>query len=251
LAPLLQTAHDNKNGRASTFPVVSKILQRIGKQMTKIGYNIQDLHPELAEYWDGERLNHPLVQAFHSNLDKANELYEYKCTEIRKALHTRDWEAYIQLHERPYRLDVLLHLLGEYDLSPEERWPLVAFVWCDTQRAREDQEVWRNILLSGCAHRRLMMTTEERAHLDDLDSELTVWRGVNHREAVRGLSWTLNRKVAARFARGSATKTAPAFLACGHLRKADVIAYLNFRGEDEIVVAPESVYGIEVRQLGK
>jgi len=250
LAPLLQTAHDNKNVRASTFPVVSKILQRMGKQMTKIGYNIQDLHPELAEYRDGERLNHPLVQAFHWNLDKANELYEYKCTEIQKAIHTRDWEGYIRLHERPYRLDVFLHLLGEYDLSPEEKWPLVAFVSFDTERAREDQEVWRNILRSSCPHRHLMMAADERAHLDDLDSELTVWRGVNHREAVRGLSWTLNQDVAVRFTRRVAPNT-PAFLARGHIRKADAIAYINFRGEDEIVVAPESVYGIEVRQLGK
>lgn len=223
------------------------------KAVSKKTYDIQDLHSDLQEYWceEYEELQHPLVRVSRWDLDKANRLFEYKCAEIHKAIDARNWNTYIALYERTYRVDVLWDLRNQYNLRPEEWWPLVGWVWCDTENARQDRRKWRSIWLSRRPHRHLAMSEEERDRLDSLPSELIIWRGASDRKAVRGFSWTLNRDVANRFGRRFVENATPYFVACGRLRKADIIAYFNCRSEEEIVAVPQSIAGIEVQQLWK
>jgi hypothetical protein len=61
---------------------------------------------------------------------------------------------------------------------------------------------------------------------------IEVWRGVDKKKAVKGLSWTIDRVRAERFAcRFSDTP----LLVRGLVRRQDVLAFITERKEDEIV----------------
>ena len=93
------------------------------------------------------------------------------------------------------------------------------------------------------------MTNEEREGFNLLPERLIIWRGVNHEDAVRSYSWTLDRDAAVRFAHRFATDQDPLLLARGWVNKCDVLAYFTGRNEAEIVTLPENVQEIEIEDL--
>jgi hypothetical protein len=91
------------------------------------------------------------------------------------------------------------------------------------------------------------MDDEERKVLAELPDTIQVFRGTCYApEGCRGLSWTLRRDIAERFAikgafLGSRPKGAIPYLVTATLRKRDVLAYFDGRDEAEIVALPEKV----------
>jgi hypothetical protein len=80
------------------------------------------------------------------------------------------------------------------------------------------------------------MTEEELAiynGFNDTD-EITIYRGVGHGREPYGLSWTANTTTAQWFAKRWNNQDAYMFKTT--CKKADVLAYFNCRGEDELVV---------------
>jgi hypothetical protein len=212
-----------------------------------------ELHPDLEDYVDGETLYHPLL-SHHSirephGVEMANKIYEGKSRQIAEAIQSQDWTLFVFLHERPYRVDALIELINEFGVSGKDLWPVVGEVWSDTESVRFEGDAWRTIWCTNCPDREWAMAREEFERLNMVPEQLEIWRGVNHEDAVRSLSWTLDRDVAVWFARRFAAVHDPVLLARGWVSKRNVLAYLTGRSEAEIVVLPENVREIEVFRL--
>ena len=70
--------------------------------------------------------------------------------QLEEAIPHRDWIYFVALHERPYRVETLLDLMNEYGVSGEELWPVVGWVWTDTESVRHTLNTWRSIWSMHC-----------------------------------------------------------------------------------------------------
>lgn len=71
----------------------------------------------------------------------------------------------------------------------------------------------------------------------------TIYRGQDKAGDRMGLSWTLDRKVAVRFAKGAALRqrNRAGVVVCAEVKRSDIYGYLTGRGESEIIADPANV----------
>ena len=205
----------------------------------------EDLDPELAEcLMETEHfifIKHPLVNGIYHPVENAlfNKQLARKREALAEARETQDWDSFIWIHERPWRLEALQEIAP--DLSNQKFWNLVARVWIDSENIRENYRAWDRLLRIDRLGRQFMMDDVEQEALAQLPDVITVYQG---RTGSRddGWSWTTQRKTAEWFARRFALlEQDEAWVATGTVDKANVLAYLLGRSEAEILVAPESV----------
>lgn len=195
-----------------------------------------DLHPDLAPYivatTFGDILKHPLVFqwgiATPAMKGMANAQYEAKRQAVEQARDECDWHSYVALHERPYRIAAL----AEVPRTAEDYWQMVSLWWVDTEYPSLIMADWLAILADPQA--RAMMDEDEQAVFEGLPEAVVVYRGVGEGGIDNGLSWTLKRTCAewfaARFGTGHVVeRTVP---------KADIVAYVNRRNEQEVILLP-------------
>jgi hypothetical protein len=162
-----------------------------------------------------------------------NQRYETQRVEAAQMIKNRDWEGYIFCHERPYRLPALNRCLTRGLRNDElRRAEIVRLVWSDSENIRQHLKRWRNVWADE------KPTQEELAVLATMPEPLTVFRGVGHRRALRGISWTLSQERAQYFATRLSDN---GFVASGVVVKDSIRAYLTERNEAEVVVFPEQV----------
>ena len=147
--------------------------------------------------------------------------------------------------------DAAVSLIGAADNN--NRGKIVAALW----RHRAPPEVLRaaleaayehdhNHVINALGHRRLVAALRAAqfptGHLPD---EVTIWRGGSGGLDLflSGLSWTMDRDCACWFAMRFADIYPPPRVVRATVRRAQVLAHLTGRGEDEILVAPFSVKG--------
>lgn len=218
----------------------------------------EPLAPELQPYFeenclapDGAlrlpALRHPLVYSVPHLPGMnwlANDQLRHKGALCEQALTDGDWDAFVLLHERPYRPDALLQAVDELarePLTPADYWQLVAWVWRDSENIHQNMHKWRDLWArpryrssrSACA-----MNPEEQAALAAMPREIRVFRGQSALHPP-GMSWTPDRDRAVWFA--FRLRPEEPTVISGRVRRDDVLAYLTGRGEDEIVVLPERV----------
>lgn len=148
---------------------------------------------------------------------------------------------YLDLHERPHRLDAFLairHLLGA-----RVYWHLVREVWMDTENVYQRLPAWIEVWSHEPRHE-AVMDDVERDLLAELPDDVAIYRGVQHRSSRRSLSWTLDQTVATQFA-GRRRRAAPLLLEC-RIRRTQILALLNQRKEMEIVVDPASLSSLDI-----
>jgi hypothetical protein len=202
-----------------------------------------DLEEHLFESELGFELDHPLVRELQVRPDRVaylNELYRSKFASSVQAMKDGDWCGYIELHERPHRICAMMEVIDELD--DQSYWELLAHFWIDCENAWQKRSEWRDLWNSCRPEKQFVMNDDERGAFAFLPDELTVYRGLGDADTGDGLSWTLGREMAVRFARrsrGHALITAVA-------EKRDVHAFLNRRKEQEIVVENVRVIGREI-----
>jgi hypothetical protein len=135
-----------------------------------------------------------------------------------------------------------LHLLtGSPGFGPAF-WRLVADEWSGFDAIPHDD--FAEMFSALChAHSWELMPEADREFFNALPEAVTVYRGGNADTVAEGLSWTLDEKVAAGFARGhrGMLNKCPVILR-GIVRKVDVALAVTDRSESEIVVfSPEDV----------
>lgn len=226
----------------------------------------EPLHPDLIPYLQDRNgrqvLVHPLVFDpfyFEPMNRHKNLMYTHKKAALAKAAAEGEWHRYTFLHEKPFRLDAVLDVLHQYEVSdPEIVWPLVGDVWTNVENIHEDYSSWYDVWnlsdsdnINPIERRELAMDEDERAAFAALPDALTIYRGTGHPDAIEeGFSWTLDRKKAIWFAkRYSHDLDRIPSLGTGTIGKSDVIAHFLGRNESEIVVLPNMVNDVKITKV--
>ena len=222
----------------------------------------EDLNEELIDHIDedspfGVFLRHPLLVTVY--VEEMNAYYNYqylgKRKQADKALKKKDWNRWIWLHERPFRLDAFLFICR--DIPAKEYWTLLREIWIDTEGPGVNQDIWLELFNRPYPKRRKMMTGKERRTLanEGRSGELNIYRGYvdgldsedseyieEDRDRESGISWTFDYNKAEWFARIFLSGgTGHGVVAEAICKPKDVIAYFESRGEKEIVVDPSKI----------
>ena len=205
----------------------------------------------------GPSLKHPLVfdvcyrPAFNARL---NAHFQAKKEALAKAKAEGRWHQAVFLYERPHRLDAFRDIC--WRLDGEDYWELLGRVWTDTENAWQDYDGWREVLCADAEGRAMMSTPDERSALllppeqGGLAPRTRIYRGYHHDTGLDGFSWTLDKARARWFAaRLRSSDDPPARIASGWVARHNVIAYLNGRDEQELVVLPEHIEEREIEEL--
>ena len=205
---------------------------------------VEDLDPELAccetQSAIGPVIKHPLLFAvpyIPAMNAMINDAFHAKKAAVEEAKANRRWGHYLWLHERPYRVHAFARIAAQLDDTTY--WEQLGQLWTDSENIFEAEALWLRLLgePSRIASRARMMTAEERQHLDRLPDRVIVYRGYSYAGRNSGMSWSLSRDVARRFAFRLTVDT-PGRIARREIAKDEVIAYFTGRGEQEIVLAP-------------
>jgi hypothetical protein len=153
----------------------------------------------------------------------------------------------VALHERPYRVMALKTLLRKRAAPFSQLWPVIGWVWCDTEGPSCDADFWRRTWSSTDPLKGQAMDPEDLVKFDQLPDEVAVWRGVDCEEATEGMSWTLERDVGVYFANRFRPSTP--ILVHGRAKKENIAAYFNIRKEAEVTILPEHVLEMYWQEL--
>lgn len=94
-----------------------------------------------------------------------------------------------------------------------------------------------------------MGDTDKRA-FEVLDDEILIYRGYSRDGTRLGWSWTTDHLIGLWFARRyTYDDVTQQHLVVGKVRKADVLAYSQDRGESEVIVDPNDVYDVAEVEL--
>ena len=222
----------------------------------------EELDPALVPYLYedglfGLSIKHPLVFSIvHNPAMNAfvNAQFKQKKEALKKAEGKCDWNTYVWLHERPYRIDAFLGI--SWRLDGPRYWDILGQVWSDTENAWQNVDEWRSALTADREGRE-MMSDEDVRCVFDLSPEkggllpmTRIYRGYCFDDALQGYSWTLDKARAKWFARRRLQDGDPSpKIASGFVAREHVIAYITGRDEQEIVTLPEHVVDLEVEEV--
>lgn len=193
------------------------------------------LHPDLQASMTvtefGSMVHHPFVISPYIDPDFdddiLNGLYAHNKKQAAEALENGQYGLYVFTHERPYRVDAFSEIAELLD--KKEHWSLFSEVWTDSENIYENRYQWHDLLTGWHDDPQLMMDEEDRQYYDKLPDEFTIYRGgVDD----TGLSWTLDREIAAWFAKRFKEDHS---VFEKRIQKKDALAYLSGRSEHEII----------------
>jgi hypothetical protein len=212
--------------------------------------SVVPLDPELAACIQHEgvfTVRHPLVNwvCYRPEFnDQLNKQLRGKKEALNCAVSQREWDTYIWLHERPWRIDALRKLAPR--LNDEEYFRLLRSVWTDSECLWQYRRQLRSLLAPrgrNLAARRYLMTDEELTVFDSLPDPVVVYRGCGRGNRL-GWSWTLDRKQGEWFARRFISLDGGRFgglILVAQCQRSSVVAHFNSRSENEIVIDPRNV----------
>ena len=213
------------------------------------------LHPELREAMEKQPdlgitiIRHPLCVTVYTGPEQhsaLNTTFMNKQMRVEKAFAERRYAQVPWLYERPFRLTSLWGL--RWQLPPSKYWRLLMDLWVDAEVVSPHRLDWLNAItysrLAYCRDR-YFMNAQERRRLENLPPVVTIYRGVTNdptRSTVRGISWTLDQKVADRFAhRFADPKMDFPHVLETQIPKDRIIAYTNRRREREVIIHPRNL----------
>ncbi len=184
------------------------------------------LHPELKKRLEpgplGLWVRHPLiVDLYHEQLaDHLNARFDWKLAELERHEKAGNWDLWIFVHARPYRLDALMEAL---DRGAELTTDLLEQVWVDCEGPWINREVWLDLFQQV-----------DCPAIAELPEKLVIYRGTVEDDE-EGISWTTNEATAQffadRFDKGGVVKTAV-------IHRRSVLFYTEARGEYEVIYDP-------------
>lgn len=212
---------------------------RLAELMFKEEALLPELRPYVRKGPLGQMLNHPLVQEiiYRPELNALiNERYRHKQAAIDHAIKHDNWSSVLFLHERPYRISVLLD--HGHVMSDKDYWRCVGQAWIDSENIWQNLQTWKELWSSNRPYRDMCMDEDDREVYASLPETMTVFRGVHDKGATKrtrkkGISWSLSREKAEWFANRYRSETT--FVMEGTVARKDVLAYFNGRSEQEIV----------------
>lgn len=201
------------------------------------------LDPELQIFYESEMtgtgwpgLRHPLVyQIPFMSWKLANEALKRKGEMMEKAIKEGKWSLVLYLYERPYRMSMLMRFWQQRSISIEQLRELLPEVWIDTEMPVQ------------YGYRELIRFFRRAGFMTDIPGlqgpiECEVYRGCTAKHK-KGISWTLDRKRAVRFAKRFASKERIPRLYRAIAPPEAILGIFNERGEQEVVVDPKLLKG--------
>ena len=173
----------------------------------------------------------------------SNALHEWRqmvCEQIDSAKSA--FEIYMMTN-KPYGMTFLKY--SAHHLSKKDFSQILADAWIRSENPNDDPNLSQAKLLSlfQSAEPSHLMSQDELNTLNDLDSTVTVYRGVTSFNAknVKALSWTLDRNVAEWFA-SRFDEDGTVYQA--QIDKPHIYAYFDGRNESEVIVDPKYLMDI-------
>lgn len=154
------------------------------------------------------------------------QMWEGKITEKTDAM------SVLQIMRPDYQLN-FLEAITPY-LSVEDLSKLLAHAWKINRLKSQNAELVAKWFQT--ADKALLMDEDERAYLDSLSDDITVYQSIAPKTNPNDFSWTANLE----YAKQEATKRGKVLT--GTVKKDHVLAYLR-RG-DELVICPENVQNL-------
>jgi len=195
----------------------------------------EPLHPDLLPYYEEDSfamLRHPLIyQVPFFSGGQANYQYQVKLKMVKKAVQEKNWERYVWLHERPYRLSAFAEVVEHLD--DNRYWKLLGSLWVDTENGWAHLNQWRRYFSSSRSGRNNLMDWDEQMAFDSLADTVTIYRGCQKGLNEDGISWTLKRDKAEWFATRFGKK---GVVLEKEVSKRDIIAVFTGRNEFEVVI---------------
>lgn len=192
--------------------------------------------PSVTGSWDV--LRHPLVYAvpYVEQMNKQlNAQLAQKSEAVASARRDGDWDKYVWLHEKPYRLDAFAEIAD--NMNDQTYWSLLADIWIGTENLHAHQDQWCKFMLADRPGREHLMDADDRKVYDALGDTVTIYRGASTNGTLIGPSWTLQRETAEWFAKRLLRDDDTAYLLTVDCPKDLIVAYFGGRNEVEVVVA--------------
>lgn len=166
-----------------------------------------------------------------------------------KSLEKGDWKQAIMSVCRLWRISALREIGAIVDKSSDEQcekfWRLSAWVWLDTEASALDP-VWAEILRIEVPRREFFMLEEEKAGLEALGDEVTIYRGVHVppgekvEDHFQSHSWSTCKDVAFWLSQRLCPHGHASWVYEAKVSKKDIMAYLTRNGEAEVIVSPDA-----------
>lgn len=202
----------------------------------------------------GVELRHPLVTRPYNERFNAvyNRQYQDRLTALKQAKAARNYERFVWLHERPFRVTEFQRIARR--LSNDQYWRMLAQVWVDAGGSFAQRELWTQLWTADRSHREQVMTDDEHDALAILPETapgvVTIYRGCPDAEAIEGLSWAVSRSQAIEYGTRFAT-TQNVVLATATISKLKIQAYFVDRKPDqaEVVALPRDLLSFSVETV--
>lgn len=226
--------HDDNVGFKQLVPMECDVLDVLHPDLlssyTKID-NLMWIHHKYVvclqpEYLPPDHFEKSVNGRYTRTLQHYNDLIEGKRS---------DWGSYFLMVERGYRLQELLEV-KEY-IPENDYLEILRWVWTEAHYITSQIEAYEIVRLFES----WKMTAEEQVIFDNLPNTFTIYRGCFD-DNEDGISWTLSRKVANIFAKGGlerkGTKAHGGKVVKFKIAKEEVLAFINTREEQEILLKP-------------
>ncbi len=176
--------------------------------------NMRFIHcPEVVALYSGTEIETKI----------ANRQYEYIKSKRATLFAAGDYEGFVCMTERPYRLDALVQIITTGKCNAEKLAHLLINVWIGSENPSNNEFIWRG-LFAEFRNTRTFQKSKQ-----DLPPQITIWRGGNK----DGLSWTTDKEKANWFA-NRFNQSAPV-----HKRiilRDEAVCFIPDRNESEIIL---------------
>lgn len=175
-----------------------------------------------------------------------NRFQEFKKTFCSQMIEPQtEISGILNIFRKPYRLTYLKYLLDNKIISKKECGNLLAANWTLIEILNHDKNVTKQQVLSWikAADKDVLMNSDDLAVYKSLPETVTIYRGCQSSKSVRGLSWSLNQKIAEFFK----NRFGAGHIYSAKINKLDILAYINTRKEEEIIVDYRKL--VEIKEI--
>lgn len=245
---ITKTNTTNKKGGTNAMTENLRIVKDVAIVLLEVPVKVRKLSSSNGK--TVKLINHPLLPdrgRINAPEDKEQPFYSIMSSDaaMQKAIQrykgfieeAENIDAIFLLINRPYRLQ-FLELIQKV-LSPDEMGRLLAYLWEDSENPNNSAVPLSTLIRwFKNASKQSLMDTEELAYYDSLPDEFTVYRGIGSKTNQKGISYTLNLEQAEWFANRFQQD---GYVLTGTAKKKDVLAYLNGREEQTVLIEPKNI----------
>ena len=160
-----------------------------------------------------------------------NSQYKYKTQMADEYLNKGDYEAYVFLHERPYRFQAFQKVISK--LNDIQYWQILSSLWVDSENIWQNKCAWRQVFKARIESRHYFMSVKDKKVFNELPDTIDIHRGYTIGKNKSGFSYSLDYSKAEWFANRFNKSGA---VHSRTVSKSDVLAYTNQRSENEIII---------------